>query len=88
MKILVGYKGTDVGKDLMDIAVKHAKAFDGEILVVTSLIGGDKTEQEKIIDALGIHLLFILIFKIFSHLKLMSNNIYRYSKSFDLAPSF
>ena len=48
MKILVGYKGTDVGKDLMDIAVKHAKAFKGEILVVTSLTGGEKTEGEEI----------------------------------------
>ncbi len=48
MKILIGYKGTNVGKDLMDLAVKHAKAFDGEILVVTSLPGGDKTEQDKI----------------------------------------
>ena len=51
MKILVGYKGTNVGKDLMDIAVMHAKAFDANILVVTSLIGGDKTEQQEIIDA-------------------------------------
>ncbi len=48
MKILIGYKGINVGKDLMDLAVKHAKAFDGEILVVTSLIGGDKTEQQAI----------------------------------------
>lgn len=51
MKILVGYKGTNVGKDLMDIAVKHAKAFDGEILIVTSLVGGDKTEKETIVEA-------------------------------------
>ncbi len=48
MKILIGYKGTNVGKDIMDLAVKHAKAFDGEILVVTSLPGGDKTEQDEI----------------------------------------
>ena len=51
MKILVGYKGTNVGKDLMDIAVKHAKAFEGEILVVTSMIGGEKSEKEEIIEA-------------------------------------
>jgi nucleotide-binding universal stress UspA family protein len=50
MKILVGYKGINVGKDLMDIAVKHAKAFDGEILIVTSMIGGDKTENLKIVE--------------------------------------
>ena len=51
MKILVGYRGTDVGKDLMDIAVKHAKAFNGEILIVTSMVGGDKTETQKLVDA-------------------------------------
>lgn len=51
MKILVGYKGTNVGKDLMDIAVKHAKAFDGEILVVTSLVGGEKTDDTEIAQA-------------------------------------
>ncbi len=45
MKILVGYKGEDIDKDLMDIAVKHAKAFGGEILIVTSMIGGDKTSN-------------------------------------------
>lgn len=51
MKILVGYKGTDVGKDLMDIAVKHAKAFDGEILIVTSMVGGEKTERQELLNA-------------------------------------
>lgn len=51
MKILVAYKGTNVGKDLMDIAVKHAKAFDGDILIVTSMIGGDKSEIQKLTDA-------------------------------------
>ncbi|MCP3876198.1 MAG: universal stress protein [Desulfobacteraceae bacterium] len=51
MTILVGYKGINVGKDLMDIAVKHAKAFDSEILVVTSLVGGDRTEKSKIVQA-------------------------------------
>ncbi len=51
MKILVGYKGTNVGKDLMKIAVKHAKAFDGEILIVTSMVGGDKSEMQKFTDA-------------------------------------
>lgn len=51
MKILVGYKGRNVGQDLLDIAVKHAKAFDGQILIVTSLIGGEKTEELKISEA-------------------------------------
>lgn len=51
MRILVGYKGTDVGQDLMDIAVKHAKAFNGEILIATSLEGGEKTAGREIADA-------------------------------------
>jgi nucleotide-binding universal stress UspA family protein len=51
MKILVGYKGTNVGKDLMDIAAKHANAFGGEIVVVTSMIGGNATDQAKIDEA-------------------------------------
>ncbi len=50
MKILVGYKGTNVGKDLMDIAVKHAKAFEGEILIATSMVGGDKVAKQKVVD--------------------------------------
>ena len=51
MKIVVGYKGTNVGKDLMKIAVKHAKAFDGEIHIVTSLLGGERTEGLEIAKA-------------------------------------
>ncbi|MBW2656019.1 MAG: universal stress protein [Deltaproteobacteria bacterium] len=48
MKILVGYKGMDVGKDLMDVAVKQAKAFEGEILIVTSLVGGESSEASEV----------------------------------------
>lgn len=51
MKILVGYKGTNVGKDLMDIAIKHARAFNGEILIVTSLVGGERTDSLEINEA-------------------------------------
>lgn len=54
MKILVGYKGDNIDKALMDIAIKHAKAFEGEILIVTSMIDGDKTsniaEAEKSLE--------------------------------------
>lgn len=54
MKILVGYKGDNIDKALMDIAIKHAKAFEGEILIVISMIGGDKTsnieEAEKSLE--------------------------------------
>jgi nucleotide-binding universal stress UspA family protein len=48
MKILVGYKGVNVGKDLLEIALTHAKAFKGEVLIITSMVGGGKAEQQKV----------------------------------------
>jgi nucleotide-binding universal stress UspA family protein len=51
MKILVGYKGVNVGKDLLEIALTHAKAFKGEVLVVTSIVGGGKSEQSHVQNA-------------------------------------
>jgi nucleotide-binding universal stress UspA family protein len=51
MKILVGYKGVNVGKDLLEIALTHANAFKGEVLVVTSMVGGGKSEQTQVQDA-------------------------------------
>jgi nucleotide-binding universal stress UspA family protein len=51
MKILVGYKGTNVGKDLLVQAVKQAKAFNGEVHVVTSMFSGLETELEMIKEA-------------------------------------
>ena len=51
MKILVGYKGVNVGKDLLAIALTHAKAFKGDVLIVTSMVGGGKSEQLKVQDA-------------------------------------
>ncbi len=51
MKILVGYRGTDVGKDLLALAVEHARAFAGEIVLITSLSGGEKTTQQQVAEA-------------------------------------
>ena len=51
MKILVGYRGANVGKDLLNLAAKHAKAFDGEIKLITSLPGGEKTDRDKVTEA-------------------------------------
>jgi nucleotide-binding universal stress UspA family protein len=51
MKILVGYKGTNVGKDLLVQAVKQAMAFNGEVHVVTSMFSGLETELEMIKEA-------------------------------------
>ncbi len=51
MKILVGYKGINVGKDLLDLAVTHAKAFNAIVLVVTSMRDAGEPDQKKIVDA-------------------------------------
>jgi nucleotide-binding universal stress UspA family protein len=51
MKILVGYRGNNVGQDLLILAAQYAKAFHGEVLVVTSLMGGEKTTKELILEA-------------------------------------
>ena len=51
MKLLVGYRGTNVGQDLLDLSVKHAKAFGYEVQLVTSLPGGEKTSSKKISEA-------------------------------------
>ena len=51
MKILVGYRGTNLGKDLLELAVEHAEAFAGEIYLITSLPGGEKNTQQEITEA-------------------------------------
>lgn len=48
MKILVGYKGVNVGQDLLEIADFHARAFDAEVLVVTSMKGGANIDQSEV----------------------------------------
>lgn len=51
MQIVVAYRGTNVGKDLLNLAAKHTKAFGGKIHLVTSLPGGEKTTKKKIVEA-------------------------------------
>lgn len=48
MKILVGYKGVNVGKDLIELAARHARAFDGQVIVVTSMRGGANTDPMEV----------------------------------------
>ena len=47
MKILIGYKGVNIGQDLLEIAAEHAKAFDAVVLVVTSMLEGTEKDQKK-----------------------------------------
>ena len=51
MKILVGYRGTNIGQDLLKLAAEHAKAFDATVLVVTSMLEGTEKDQKKILEA-------------------------------------
>ena len=51
MKILIGYKGTNIGKVLLELGAMHAKAFDATVLVVTSMLEGTEKEQKKILEA-------------------------------------
>ena len=51
MKILVGYRGANVGYDMLQLAAKHAQAFAAEVILMTSLEGGQKTTQGKIREA-------------------------------------
>ena len=40
MKIVVGYDGSDAAKEALLVAKKHARAFEGKVYVLTSLVGG------------------------------------------------
>jgi nucleotide-binding universal stress UspA family protein len=53
MKILIGYRGENVGVEQLRIAAQHATAFDAEVDIVTSLPGGDKTSTEDVQIAEG-----------------------------------
>ncbi len=48
MKILVGYDGSNAAMDAVKLAVIHAEAFDGQLLVVNSLKGGKENSPKEI----------------------------------------
>lgn len=47
MNILVGYDGSQVAKDVLELAKKHAKAFDAKVHVVTSVERGPQVPKEE-----------------------------------------
>jgi nucleotide-binding universal stress UspA family protein len=51
MKIIVGYDGSDPAKKALEVAKKHAKAFDGTIYILTSLVGGTGERAKDIFEA-------------------------------------
>jgi nucleotide-binding universal stress UspA family protein len=48
MKILVGYDGSKVADDVIKLAHKHAKAFEAEVYIVTSLEQDPGLKKEDI----------------------------------------
>jgi nucleotide-binding universal stress UspA family protein len=51
MKLLVGYTGSGVGKDLLKLAVHRMQAYSGEVFLVTSLFGSEQTDTDQVIEA-------------------------------------
>ena len=48
MKILVGYDGSNSAKDALDLAKKHAAAFDAQVIIIRSLTGGSVTHAVEV----------------------------------------
>jgi nucleotide-binding universal stress UspA family protein len=51
MKILVGYDGSNVAKEALKVARRHARAFGAGVDIVTSMETGTEGEQQAIDDA-------------------------------------
>ena len=51
MKILVGYDGSQAAMDALKLSVQHAKAFEAQIVVVTSLKGRENEDVHEIQQA-------------------------------------
>ena len=48
MKIMVGYDQSNVAKEALKLAKKHAKAFDAKVYVVRSLAQSREMKREDI----------------------------------------
>jgi len=46
MNILVGYDGSKVANDALELAIQQAKAFDAKVHIVTSMKGGPEVLRE------------------------------------------
>ncbi|MBT8357020.1 MAG: universal stress protein [Desulfobacterales bacterium] len=51
MKILVGYDGSNSGKEALNLAKNHALAFKGEVEVITSMQKGTEKDREDMEQA-------------------------------------
>ena len=46
MKIIVGYDGSNVAKEAVATAEKHAIVFEGEIILIHSMVGGPEVPRK------------------------------------------
>ncbi len=51
MKILIGYDGSNVAKEALNLVKRRAKAFQATVDIVTSMIKGTESEREDIEQA-------------------------------------
>jgi nucleotide-binding universal stress UspA family protein len=51
MKILVAYDGSKVAKEALRLAIQHAGAFQGTLLLVHSMVGGPEIPRKEFEDA-------------------------------------
>ena len=48
MKLMVGYDGSNACLAALEVAIRHAKAFNAEVHVVTSMIKGEEDDRDQI----------------------------------------
>ena len=46
MKIMVGFDGTEIGKEVLKVAEVHAKAFDARVFVVTAVTQTHEVDRD------------------------------------------
>ena len=51
MKILVGFDGSAASKAALKLAAAHAKAFDAQLLLVKSMVGGPEVPKRDFVNA-------------------------------------
>lgn len=51
MKILVGFDGSNVAREAIELAIEHANAFKAEIIIAHSMVGGPEIPRKDFEDA-------------------------------------
>jgi len=46
MKILIGYENSNVANHALEVAIKHARAFNAQLIVATSMKGGPEVPRK------------------------------------------